>query len=88
MHLPDAGVPAVLISDIAVDPNHRRQGLAQFMQRRAFACLRDFGLRWVFGCIEPENHASRGQAERLGRTLWFRCVRFHGVADQKDRGSA
>ena len=86
MHLPDAGVPAVLISDIAVDPDHRRQGLAQFMQRQAFACLRDLGLRWVFGCIEPENHASRGQAERLGRTLWFRCVRFHGSADQKDRG--
>jgi GNAT superfamily N-acetyltransferase len=86
MHLPDAGVPAVLVSDIAVDPEHRRQGLAQFMQHQAFACLRDLGLRWVFGCIEPENHASCRQAERLGRQLWFRCVRFHAISEQKDRG--
>jgi ribosomal protein S18 acetylase RimI-like enzyme len=85
MHLPDAGVPAVLISDIAVAPEHRRQGLAQFMQRRGFACLRDLGLRWVFGCIEPDNHASCGQAERLGRTLWFRCVRFQNFDDESSR---
>ena len=88
MHLPDAGVPAVLISDIAVDPEHRRQGLAQYMQRHGFACLRDLGLRWVFGCIEPDNHASCGQAERLGRTLWFRCVRFHAVDAEEGQGCA
>ena len=86
MHLPDAGVPAVLVTDIAVDPEHRRQGLAQFMQRQAFACLRDLGLRWVFGCIEPENHASCHQAERLGRMLWFRCVRFDPISDRKAQG--
>ena len=88
MHLPDAGVPAVLISDIAVDPGHRRQGLAQFMQRQAYACLRDLGLRWVFGCIEPDNHASCGQAERLGRMLWFRCVRFQSIDDADTGGQA
>ena len=88
MHLPDAGVPAVLISDIAVDPEHRRQGLAQYMQRHGFACLRDLGLRWVFGCIEPDNHASCGQAERLGRTLWFRCIRFHAVDAEEGQGCA
>ena len=88
MHLPDAGVPAVLISDIAVDPDHRRQGLAQFMQRQAYACLRDLGLRWVFGCIEPDNHASCGQAERLGRELWFRGVRFHAISDREGRDEA
>jgi predicted N-acetyltransferase YhbS len=76
MHVPNAGVPAALVSDLAVDPAHRRQGLARFMQRQAYARLREFGQRWVFGNIDPENHASCRQAESLERTIWYRCVVF------------
>ena len=76
MHIPNAGVPAALVSDLAVDPAHQRQGLARFMQRHAYARLRELGQRWVFGNINPANQASCRQAEGLERTIWYRCVGF------------
>ena len=79
MHLPVAGVPAVLVSDLAVEPRHQGQGLARCLQTHALQQLRDLGHRWVFGNINPENHASRSQAERLGRTAWYRCLRFYST---------
>jgi GNAT superfamily N-acetyltransferase len=85
MHLPDAGVPAILISDLAVEPRRQKQGLARVLQAHAFQRLRDRGHRWVFGNIDPENHASRSQAERLGRTVWYHCLRFRSTDDPESR---
>lgn len=79
MHIPDAGVPAAMVSDLAVDPVHQRQGISRLMQHHAYARLRELGQRWLFGNIDPANHASCCQAERLGRRVWYRCVMFRPV---------
>ena len=79
MHLPDAGVPAVLISDLAVDPKHQRQGMARCLQSHAFHQLRNLGHRWVFGNIDPENRPSCSQAESLERSIWYQCVSFRPI---------
>ena len=70
------GVPVVLVADLAVDPDQRRRGLARNLQRFAYASLRGAGYRWVYGNIDPRNLASRGQAEAVGREVWFQAVRF------------
>ncbi|MCZ6850230.1 MAG: GNAT family N-acetyltransferase [Planctomycetota bacterium] len=70
------GVPVILVADLAVDPNQRRRGLARNLQRFAYACMRGAGYRWVYGNIDPGNLASRGQAEAVGREVWFQAVRF------------
>lgn len=70
------GVPVVLVADLAVDPDQRRRGLARNLQRFAYASMRGAGYRWVYGNIDPGNLASRGQAEAVGREVWFQAVRF------------
>ncbi len=70
------GVPVVLVADLAVDPDQRRRGLARNLQRFAYAYMRGAGYRWVYGNIDPGNLASRGQAEAVGREVWFQAVRF------------
>lgn len=77
LQIPLIGVPAALVGDLAVHPEHRGRGLARCLQRWAAAHLRAAGLRWVFGNIDPDNPASRRQAEALGRRMWYQAVRFY-----------
>ena len=77
------GVPVVLVADLAVDPDQRRRGLARNLQRFAYACMRGAGYRWVYGNIDPGNLASRGQAEAVGREVWFQAVRFRKEGNEK-----
>jgi GNAT superfamily N-acetyltransferase len=76
LHVPLSGVPAPLVGDLAVDPGHRRRGIARTLQRFAARRLRAAGCRWIFGNIDPGNAASRAQAEALRRTVWYRVIFF------------
>ena len=82
-HIPLAGVPGVLVSDLVVDPLSRRQGLSVLLQRYAYRQLRELGLRLVFGNIEPDNKASRRQAEILERKIWYRAIVFRAIEDSE-----
>ncbi len=93
MHIELAGIPGVLVSDLVVDPSHRRKGLAVLMQRHACSQLHQCGMRFVFGNVRPENDASRRQAESLDRTVWYRSVVFRpagfaGAGDSAARRSS
>ena len=74
--LPLAMVPAVLVGDLAVAPEARGRGIARALQRHAYARLRDAGVTWVYGNIDPDNAASRRQAEAMDRVIWYEAVRF------------
>lgn len=61
------GTPCVLIYDIVVRPDFRRQGLAKSLQAFAYQEMKRQGVRWVVGNINPKNTASVKQAGSLGR---------------------
>ena len=75
-HIPLAGVPAILVADLVVDPRNQGRGIATHLQRFAYRELREQGLALVFGNIDPQNKASRRQAELLERSIWYRAIVF------------
>jgi GNAT superfamily N-acetyltransferase len=79
--LPLAMVPAVLVGDLAVEPRERGRGLARALQRHAYRRLHEAGHTWVYGNIDPDNTASRRQAEAMERAVWYEAIRFHPDAD-------
>lgn len=79
MHIEISETPGSLVSELVVDPRHRRKGLAVLMQRHAYARLHECGLEFVFGNIKPGNDTLRRQAEILGRSIWYRSVVFQPI---------
>lgn len=76
MPLPLVGAPSALAGDLAVETSQRGRGLARALQRFACRKLHQDGVRWLHGNIDPNNIASRRQAEAMGRTIWWEAVRF------------
>ncbi|OFZ47614.1 MAG: hypothetical protein A2451_02570 [Bdellovibrionales bacterium RIFOXYC2_FULL_39_8] len=68
--LPLGGPAAALVDDIVVLPEYRKKGIASSLQYFALNMLRQNGVSWICGNIEPNNFASLKQSENLGRRPW------------------
>lgn len=74
--LPLTGTPCMLVSDILVDTEHRRKGIATHLQQFAYLDMQSRGIHWVLGNIDSDNEASRKQAEKLQRIPWAYQVKI------------
>jgi [ribosomal protein S18]-alanine N-acetyltransferase len=71
-----AGDEAEILT-LAVDPNHRRQGLARAILAAAIAALRKAGAKRLFLEVEVANESARGLYQSLGAVAVGRRPRYY-----------
>ena len=60
-----------------IAPHGRGRGLYAKLNRALFSVGRSHGLRYAFGLVDPENHASNKGMERSGYHLIYKGKRFY-----------
>ena len=65
------------IMTLAVDPSHRRQGLARSLLTAAIASLRAAGAKRLFLEVEAGNESARGLYQSLGAVAVGRRPRYY-----------
>lgn len=71
-----AGDEAEILT-LAVEPNHRRQGLARAILAAAIAALRKAGAKRLFLDVEAANESARGLYQSLGAVAVGRRPRYY-----------
>ena len=71
-----AGDEAEILT-LAVDPSHRRQGLARALLSAAIDALRKSGAKWLFLEVDEANAAARGLYQSLGAVAVGRRPRYY-----------
>ena len=71
-----AGDEAEILT-LAVDPSHRRQGLARALLTAAIDSLRKAGSNWLFLEVESGNESARGLYQSLGAVAVGRRPRYY-----------
>ncbi len=71
-----AGDEAEILT-LAVDPSHRRQGLARALLTAAIDSLRKAGAKWLFLEVDEANEAARGLYQSLGAVAVGRRPRYY-----------
>ena len=71
-----AGDQAEILT-LAVDPNHRRQGLARSLLAAAVAALRAAGVKQLFLEVDEANAPARGLYQSLGAVVVGRRPRYY-----------
>jgi ribosomal-protein-alanine N-acetyltransferase len=71
-----AGDEAEILT-LAVEPNHRRQGLARAILAAAIAALRKAGAKRLFLEVEAANESARGLYQSLGAVAVGRRPRYY-----------
>jgi [ribosomal protein S18]-alanine N-acetyltransferase len=71
-----AGDEAEILT-LAVDPSHRRQGLARALLTAAIHSLRKAGAKWLFLEVESGNESARGLYQSLGAVAVGRRPRYY-----------
>jgi ribosomal-protein-alanine N-acetyltransferase len=71
-----AGDEAEILT-LAVDPSHRRRGLARALLAAAIASLRQAGAKRLFLEVEAENESARGLYQSLGAVAVGRRPRYY-----------
>ena len=74
--MPLTGSPCLLVDDIVVKPEFRRQRIATSLQAFAYDRLKGKNIHWVLGNIEPDNISSMKQAQALNRFAWASMVQL------------
>ena len=65
------------ILTLAVNPSHRRQGLARALLTAAIDSLRKAGAKWLFLEVESGNESARGLYQSLGAVAVGRRPRYY-----------
>ena len=71
-----AGDEAEILT-LAVDPSHRRQGLARALLTAAIDSVRKAGAKWLFLEVESGNESARGLYQSLGAVAVGRRPRYY-----------
>ncbi|MBL6989598.1 MAG: hypothetical protein ISR65_07460 [Bacteriovoracaceae bacterium] len=74
--MPLTGTPCLLVNDIVVKKEFRRQKVATTLQAFAYDKLKQANISWVLGNIKEDNISSKKQAMALGRFAWSSTVKL------------